>query len=733
MSTPLHVVVRPRSGALSLAPFVVSDVVEYIGHVEKSIAARQRGDLNAERSAVIEAERVWRGAPTPPQYVLTGSALLADLVGELILMRERQIQMVTPAGLAGNGRPRLSRFPEAFASGDPRFLHALRVSAVLCAIADQPSDNESLPVVDAEVVRDVLKLDPRVWERSLDHWVAQQILETPESGRVVFRSVETPSEIVETPESGRVVFRSVETPSEIVETLDVHEFRSICGRLCDCLLSRAEHEMSASLGRRLVRLARSSDRRVVHQAATVQALVRHAEQEFRRSNFDESIAGLTTALGFAEESLSIEIRLRRAEAFRLAARWDEAEEDLTRAQAIAQVMKDDRSEALAILAMAHVTWDPQRFGDLEARLRSLLDVLEAESDRLLRIRVQACLAGGTYQDGTSGAGFDGVELARIALGAIDEFSDPWTRAELAIWCRKGLLDVASTDESLSLAQRIEDEASGSDSHLANGILAQIVDHLRRGALVESLHQTNRYHQLAERTGSPLHRFIALTNEAMWKIARGEFTTAEALIDEAAPIGAQFGGITAKQISGAQRIWVWRMTGAISRDAELSKVVRQALPPDGRLPIWRVTKALILADGHDYAAAADALRVALPDAEQSINDLKRGPLRIAVLALAAEVLYAVRSLPPEPWRDRMAAALQQALERHGDNGVLVGWPTLYLGPTTRYIALAAAAQGRTEEALRLLARARSHAADLSSIQGLIDGDLHSLQRSKRATT
>ncbi len=119
---------------------------------------------------------------------------------------------------------------------------------------------------------------------------------------------------------------------------------------------------------------------------------------------------------------------------------------------------------------------------------------------------------------------------------VDHVTDPTTRAEMLIWCRKGLLDVVAVADSLAIARRIETEAAGSEYLVAASVLAQIVDHLRGGEIEHARRQTSRYAAIAETTGAELHRFVSMTNEAMWD-RRGRLEDAVALVEAAAPIGS----------------------------------------------------------------------------------------------------------------------------------------------------------------------------------------------------
>jgi hypothetical protein len=90
--------------------------------------------------------------------------------------------------------------------------------------------------------------------------------------------------------------------------------------------------------------------------------------------------------------------------------------------------------------MARITWDPSRYeGKLEHRITRCSTTLP-ESQRLLRARLVACLAGGLYQDGSVDPERT-TPYARQALELAGELEDTLTAAEVLSHARKALIDV----------------------------------------------------------------------------------------------------------------------------------------------------------------------------------------------------------------------------------------------------------------------------------------------------
>ena len=192
-----------------------------------------------------------------------------------------------------------------------------------------------------------------------------------------------------------------------------------------------------------------------------------------------AIALYGRALQIARPDERLAILLRQARTRRLAAEWDAAETDLLTAADLARALGDVVAEAEAALLMAHMTWDPVRWGGtLADRLESLLTRLPPD-EVTVRARLQACLAGGTYQDGVTGAGPDSTRFARAATGVVDQL-EAGDAAEVLMWARKGLLDIEPPEHTLGLATRMRQLSQGSSYLTGNAILASIVDRIRLG-------------------------------------------------------------------------------------------------------------------------------------------------------------------------------------------------------------------------------------------------------------
>jgi hypothetical protein len=404
------------------------------------------------------------------------------------------------------------------------------------------------------------------------------------------------------------------------------------------------------------------------------------------------------ALQIARPDEQLAILLRQARTRRLAAEWDAAETDLLTAADLARALGDVVAEAEAALLMAHMTWDPVRWGGtLADRLESLLTRLPPE-EVTVRARLQACLAGGGYQDGVTGASPNSTRLARAAAGIVDQL-EAGDAAEVLMWARKGLLDIEPPEHTLGLATRMRQLSQGSSYLTGNAILASIVDRIRLADDERARRDTCAYRALARATGSPVQRYIAATLDALWSLYDGRFDDVEAAIGTAERFGREFGGTTARQVVAGQRVVLARERGDLAAAPEFVAHLDEHRPADGRIPVWSLAVSWLHADCGLVAAAGERLRP-IAECTDDFHGLPRGPHRIVALAFAAETIFRLEQAGSSTSRDRRTArGVSEMLRAHTDRQVLLGWPVAHLGPTLRYAGLAAVAGGDVAGGLR----------------------------------
>jgi len=489
-------------------------------------------------------------------------------------------------------------------------------------------------------------------------------------------------------------------------SVEPHRRRALHHRVLECLerglANVSDPEAIASCAIAIAHHAGAADRGGLATTIGVGALVRAADS-LGPYETTEALRLYRSALDIARPAEQLAILLRQGRVRRLAAAWDDAEADLRAAVEIAETLGDVLAEAEATLLIAHVTWDPARWGGtLRSRLVSLLDRVPAD-EITVRARLQACLAGGTYQDGATGAGPDSGALARSAAGAVDRL-EPGDAAEVLMWARKGLLDDEPPDTTLRMALEMRRLSRGSSYLTANAILAAVVDNIRLGRDHAARADSDAYRALAATTGSPVHRYISATLDALWDLHDGRFDDADTAIAAAAEFGAEFGGTTARQVVMAQRVVLMRERGDPCALIRFTEGVDASRPADGRVPVWDLAIGWLLAECGLPADAGERLRrlaVQLDD----FRNLPRGPHRIVALAFAAEILWHLERAGQLTPRDRqLARHVHEVLSAHSDSHVLLGWPAAGLGPTARYLGLSALAAGDHDDGVEHLRRA-----------------------------
>jgi hypothetical protein len=476
--------------------------------------------------------------------------------------------------------------------------------------------------------------------------------------------------------------------------VEPHRRRSLHGRVLERLELRlfqtSDPAESAGCAMAIAHHAASADRGGLATTIGVGALVRAADG-LGPFETGAALRLYRCAFDIARPEERLAILLRQGRARRLAAEWDDAEADLRAAAALAESLGDVVAEAEAALLMAHITWDPTRWdGNLCGRLVSLLQRVP-EEEVTLRARLQACLAGGTYQDGATGAGPDAGALARDAASVVDRL-EPGDAAEVLMWARKGLLDDAPPRETLGMAKQMRRLSRGSSYLTANAVLAGVVDNIRLGDDGAARADSDAYRALAAGTGSPVQGYVAATLDALWSLHDGRFDDAERAIACAAELGSAFGGTTARQVVLAQRIVLLRERGELPALAQLARQLSTSGPAGGRIPIWGLAMAWMLAESGAIAEAGEHVRRIAGECGD-FADLPRGPHRIVSLAFVAETLGQLdRSGVITPRDRRIAERVHELLSAHPDSHVLLGWPAVHLGPKARFLGLSAAAAG-----------------------------------------
>jgi hypothetical protein len=405
-----------------------------------------------------------------------------------------------------------------------------------------------------------------------------------------------------------------------------------------------------------------------------------------RFDYESVIEVCTTALDHVPPEARSEILLQRSDAHRFRGYWDAAEADLVAAADAARAAGDVAGEAEATLAMGWISWDPDRFGgSLDRRLERLLGEL-GEEHSALRIRVEACLAGGTYQDGTVEPGYT-ERRARRALELLGDLENPLVSAQVLSNARKGLIDIDPPEVQLERARRIQVLGRGSAHHLCLGHIDAVVDLLLLDRVEDAREETERYGALVEQTGSRFHSFQLAGLDALWALHDGRLDDAEALTTRAEHLGAPLNSVTVHYVVAGQRVWHAYESGDATRLRVCLDPLDAFAAAGPSTPVWDLAGVYFRTVLGDVAQARDRFRTLAARTGQFRN-LPRGPLRITVLAFAAMTAAALAAEGDET--TEVGRSLLAELGAHHARGVLVGWPVFYLGSKRRFEGLAALA-------------------------------------------
>ena len=317
----------------------------------------------------------------------------------------------------------------------------------------------------------------------------------------------------------------------------------------------------------------------------------------------------------------------------------------------------------------------------------MLDDLPAD-DVEMRARCLACLAGGLFQDGAVDVEVTEA-MAREAMEVVGEVADPLTAAQVISRARKALIDIDPPEIQLERARRILGLAGRSDYHRSLGLLAAIVDLLHLGRVGEARQETERYRDIAERTGAGLHRYHIAALDGMWSLHDGRGDDARVAIEEAERHG-RFGGLTVLMVTGGQRLWLAYETGDEAALRGSLPLLDELAVLSPATPLWRCARAWVASLLGDDDEARSGLQGTAARSPTASPTFPAGPC-------------GSRSSPspPSPATSSPcrghdvgteARGILGQLRSHTARSVLIGWPTVYLGPTSRFEVMASVAAG-----------------------------------------
>jgi hypothetical protein len=431
-------------------------------------------------------------------------------------------------------------------------------------------------------------------------------------------------------------------------------------------------------------------------------------------------------LRFAESTQRVDILVLRAEIERLAGSWHSGYRCLLKASDLARAEGSAEAEARVVRHLARITWEHGLVSeDLVSRSERLLRDLPAE---LLESRalVSSVLADRlAYVRGTQD---QRQALAQQAIAYIDDVLDPSVAADVLLPVRQALYDLEPITTLYEYAVRVEQigRELGDTRLISEGLGAQMVDLLRQRNVTGLRATLRRHRQLCGMTEAQPPAFRQITVEALLALAEGRFADAQDRTSRA--VGILGGIITSEDNAASQdviaaqevyRLYETKDPKLHQLATELTQRLGEGVP--GAENGWRLAIALVSFATDDTEGGL----LLLNEVAQSTNGfaaLERGLFRITDLALGAEVVWSASLARGEdPSFVGIGETLAGELEQHGDQGVLIGFPAVFLGDKRRYQALALAAAGEMKASADLL----QQALDWSRTSGLAALEAHCL--------
>lgn len=406
-------------------------------------------------------------------------------------------------------------------------------------------------------------------------------------------------------------------------------------------------------------------------------------------------AALETGPGVPER---LSLLLTRGDAMRRHGPWRSAVDDYRRADRLAQQIGDPVTRAEVGLHLARITWEADLGTETDELLRSVRPALDT-TDPALAARVDLCLAGGTYQDGLAGTRRVEPDAINAALDQAPTMVDPSARAWARIHGRKALLGVIDPAGSLTMAEQIVADAGNDAATLAHGHQARFVDLLRLDRRTEAAAALRLLRRLPIMSSE--QAFSLEATIACFDLALGRYDSAAHAMEQEQAFRDRLAGDTFDQVTLAHLVWLAVVRRDPTELAALAEAARSTRDAGGRRrTIWIVGGALLDLASEDHTSASLAIEELGGD--EGLRSLAEGPHRFPSLAIAAQVAAACRH--SEPLDGHLIETALDALDSGPDAGALVGWPTLFLGPTDRFRACAALALGDLDRARAAIGRA-----------------------------
>ena len=371
--------------------------------------------------------------------------------------------------------------------------------------------------------------------------------------------------------------------------------------------------------------------------------------------------------------------------------WDDAAAAYLQAIEEATTPQDIAEFALRL---ARIAWDPE----VGARARDALrEVSPYLGDSVLRDRVEVCLATGAYRDGVAQDDPERRRRLRRALDRIEhhapagEFSWSLLRFRDAV---AGTVPACATLDVLDRWDALDIDDSVGLGMAQRARFADLLIADRRPAALRTLRAIERHGP-----GHPVfaaNEFGEITARNCWNLAVGRFDRVKRDLADAMLYSGRLPSPTFDQVVLGQSFWLVRELGERASLESHRAGARAIAEVESSTPLWTVAAALLSADlGEVDDAVAELRSCGVLDRP---DEVPPGPHRIGILCFVAEILAEVVDHTGDPAAVGAAVEVRRVLDGAPDEGVLMGWPTVFLGARRRYSGLAALATGDRERAV-----------------------------------
>lgn len=375
--------------------------------------------------------------------------------------------------------------------------------------------------------------------------------------------------------------------------------------------------------------------------------------------------------------------------------WGEANEDYRAAIRSALQSGSPTTAAEIGLLWARIAWDPEIGAEVVDLFASFVDDLEQSS---LKAQVEVCLMGGTYQSGVAHTDLASPATLERKLDEIGREAGSESFAWSLVRVRRALLGSVSPTDSLAMAQRIVSVGARFPLVHAQGLQAQFSDFIRADQLNGARAALSKLEVISDKPESALQALGQLVTRSCWNLALGRYEVVQSSLARAIDVRPRVGGAMVDQAIVAQSFWLSRERSDLDTMHALRDGALVLAEADHSTPVWAVAAGALEID---LGLHEQGLQTLLSVVDVSaVTQLKAGPHRPGILALAAEILGVVAHAGFAPQHDLAEAVLTQ-LEHEPSNGILFGWPAIYLGSKERFMGLASLATAKPERARAFL--------------------------------